>query len=519
MTLRDYLSAARKYWWVILGAASLGALVGVLAVLRADPVYRAEVTFFVKTTGENTASAAAMGDQFAQRRVNSYVGLLASDRLADMVVRTSGLDLSTEEVSGMIGASGDINTVLLTATATSRSEEVASRVARAVALRFPGLVDSIENQSPDETAVTLEVVNGPIVAELPSRAPLKIGTPALLGLLLGFAIALLLQWRDTAVRSVEEVSHLGLGPVLGKVPFDRRIRTAPLILTDDPRSVRAEAFRQLRTNLQFLSVDEPIRVLVVTSSVADEGKSITSANLALTVAAADARVLVIEADLRKPSLADIFGVERAVGLTDVLAGRLDLDHVVQPWGDSGVTVLPSGPLPPNPAELLGSVAMGALLDRARESYDLVVIDTPPLLPVTDPAVLAARVDGAVLVARFGKTSRQQLTQARRALEAVGARQLGTVLTMVPPNKHDGYTPYRYETAPEETTATRVTWEADRPAVYPSEPAAGPEGRPAGPPTLGDRPHQHAVVITGDTRRTQEPVGMVTSQATEQPRGI
>jgi capsular exopolysaccharide synthesis family protein len=500
MTLRDYISAARKYWWVMLGAASLGALVGVLAVLRADPVYRAEVTFFVKTSNQNTASAAAMGDQFAQRRVNSYVGLLSSDRLADMVVRTSGVDITAEQVSGMIGASGDINTVLLTATATSNDEEVASRVAGAVALRFPGLVDSIENQSPEDTAVTLEVVNGPVVGELPSRAPLKIGTPTLLGLLFGFAIAMLLQWRDTAVRSVEEVGQLGLGPVLGKVPFDRRIRSAPLILTDDPHSVRAEAFRQLRTNLQFLSVDEPIGVVVVTSSVADEGKSITSANLALAVAAADARVLVVEADLRKPTLADVFGVERAVGLTDVLAGRLELDDVVQPWGDSGVTVLPSGPLPPNPAELLGSAAMGALLDKARSAYDLVVIDTPPLLPVTDPAVLAARVDGALLVARFGKTSRQQLTQAKRALEAVGARQLGTVLTMVPPNKHDGYTPYRYEAAGDAVTAPAPTWVA--------EPAQQDPGfrfgrRAPAAPEIGDRPRQRTTADPGRGARGTE----------------
>jgi succinoglycan biosynthesis transport protein ExoP len=219
------------------------------------------------------------------------------------------------------------------------------------------------------------------------------------------------------------------------------VKDQPLLVDVDPQSLRAESFRQLRTNIQFLDVDDPIKVVVVTSAVAEEGKSVTSANLALAMMATSARVLIIEADLRRPVQSDFFGVERAAGLTDVIAGRVDLDDVLQPWGTDGLAILPSGHLPPDPSELLGSAAMSKLLGRLRERFDFIVIDTPPLLPVTDAAVLATQADGVVLVVRYGKTSRHQVSSALRSIRAVGARFLGTVLTMAPSSRSGTYTYY------------------------------------------------------------------------------
>jgi capsular exopolysaccharide synthesis family protein len=253
----------------------------------------------------------------------------------------------------------------------------------------------------------------------------------------------LLELRDTSVRTDEQLELVHAGPLLGRIPFDRRIRDAPLVIQDDTHSIRAEAFRQLRTNLQFIDVERPIQVLVVTSSVASEGKSALSANLALAMVAANRRVLVIEADFRRPRLADYFGLERAVGLTDVLAGRVDVEDVLQPWGTDGLVILPSGQLPPNPSELLGSEAMARLLERFRSDFDMIIIDTPPLLPVTDAAVLASSVDGVVLVSRCSKTTTSQVKQAAGSLTAVGARLLGCVLNMKPTRGADAYTYYDY----------------------------------------------------------------------------
>ena len=432
MDLRRCLQAIRKFWWVILIPGLLGAAYGAFSVSREVPLYRASVTFFVTTTGDAAnLSAVAQGDQFAQRRVNSYVGLLSTERLANMVLEKSGLDGTPGKIIAMIDASGDINTVLLTATATSTSEEEAEAVATAIATEFPKVVDQVENEGTTSTAVSLELVSGPTVKQVPTQPTFTVGLNTAIGLALGLVLALLLELRDNAVRSDQELEELGVGPVLGRIAMDRTTRDAPLVTAAASQSVRAESFRQLRTNLRFIDAESPVRTLVVTSSVAGEGKSVTSANLALTMSAADRRVLLIEADLRQPKLADYLGVERAVGLTDVLVGHVRPEDVLQPWGDNGLEVLPSGHLPPNPSELLGSDNMGRLMAELREQFDLIVLDTPPLLPVTDAAVAATQADGVLLIARWGKTTRQQIETSLQALQAVNARVLGSVLTMVP----------------------------------------------------------------------------------------
>jgi len=176
----------------------------------------------------------------------------------------------------------------------------------------------------------------------------------------------------------------------------------------------------------------------LTSSVAGEGKSTTACNLALTLASAGTRVILVEGDLRRPRVADYMGLEGAVGLTDVLIGRAALDDVLQPWGSSPLSVLTSGALPPNPSEMLSSAQMGELIASLRTRADMVLIDSPPLLPVTDAAVLTRECDGALLVVRQGRTTREQLTRSLEALRSVGARLLGTVLNMAATGGAHGY---------------------------------------------------------------------------------
>ena len=225
--------------------------------------------------------------------------------------------------------------------------------------------------------------------------------------------------------------------MLGVISADSSAKS-PLIVDSNARSLRAEAFRQMRTNLQFVNVDSPIRVLVVTSPGVKEGKSTTAANLAVTFAETGLRVLLIEGDLRRPRIAEYLGLEGSVGLTNVLAGQVGIKDVLQPWGDSGLTVLASGSIPANPSELLGSHSMQRLIESLKKSFDIIIIDTPPLLPVTDAAVAAVFADGAIVIVRHGKTTRHQLTQALRALDAVEAKILGTVLNMAPVKGVDAY---------------------------------------------------------------------------------
>ena len=182
---------------------------------------------------------------------------------------------------------------------------------------------------------------------------------------------------------------------------------------------------------------------MVTSSLPGEGKTSTASNIALALRTTGERTLLVDADLRRPQLAGLFGLEGSVGLTSVLLGRIDLREAVQKHSASGLEVLTSGSLPPNPAELLQSHAMEQLLKEARGEYDVIVIDSPPLLPVTDAALIAAQADGAVLVVRQGRTTRDQLTHSLDRLGGVGARPLGIALNMVSARGRGGYGGYGY----------------------------------------------------------------------------
>jgi capsular exopolysaccharide synthesis family protein len=234
---------------------------------------------------------------------------------------------------------------------------------------------------------------------------------------------------------VEQVTDV---PILGGIVFDPKAKERPLIVHVDPRSPRAESFRTLRTNLQFLDVGRTDRSFVVTSSIESEGKSTTGANLAIALADAGSRVLLVDADLRRPKVADYMGLEGAVGLTDVLIGRAELKDVIQQWGRGKLFVLPAGKIPPNPSELLGSARMTHFIGEFNRTFDVVIFDSPPLLPVTDAAILAKNVGGAIIIVAAGRTHKNQLKGAVASLNNVGAPISGLVLTMLPTKGPDAY---------------------------------------------------------------------------------
>jgi non-specific protein-tyrosine kinase len=204
-----------------------------------------------------------------------------------------------------------------------------------------------------------------------------------------------------------------------------------LITVSDPRSPVAEAYRSLRTNLEFSSLDHPLRTLLLTSPGPEEGKSTTLANLAVTLAEAGRRVIVIDCDLRRPRQHDLFGVANGAGLTTLIRDEgAQASPPLQETEIAGLWVLPSGPLPPNPVELLASQRMGQIIERLKERADMLLFDAPPVVVVTDAAVLAGKVDGVLLVVNAGSTRRQLALRAKELLERVNARLVGAVLTNV-----------------------------------------------------------------------------------------
>jgi len=440
MDMRTWLRAVRKYWWIVVICTVLAVSVGALVTLKTPAQFASTVTFFVRTPAEQIGGA-YQGDQFAQKRVNSYVQLMESRRLADLIVTDIDGELTVDEITSRISAKGDLNTVLLTATVTDTSAERSLDIAQSLSRNFVDLVSTLETPPGSSTpSVTIEVTSAATLNPNPvsPRPVINLGIAAFLGVVLGISLAVMRELTDTTARSVEVLRELTGSSVLAVVPFDEAAKKSPLLVDSHARSVRAESFRQLRTNLQFVDVDRPVKVMVVSSSVAGEGKSSTATNMAATFAEAGRKVLLIEGDLRRPRVADYLGLEGSIGLTNVLAGQVKVEEVLQTWGRGGLTVLPSGSIPPNPSELLSSQNMQDLLTAMRSTFDIIIIDTPPLLPVTDGAIAAANADGAILVVRHGKTTRNQVLAATAALAAVDARLLGTVLNMMPTKGADAY---------------------------------------------------------------------------------
>jgi capsular exopolysaccharide synthesis family protein len=433
VTPRQYLDLARARWRSVLAGLLLGLLASVGVTALMPPKYSAAVTIFVsaQTPGGDLAAAVEGGDLSAQR-IATYLEVLRSERVAAEVATRLGGGLTTREVADKITASTTPDTLFLTATVVDQSPQRAADIANLVAARFIDTVAELERPDPQSaplvTARTFQSAVPPTSPTEP-RPVLNIALGLVLGFVAGLGLALLRNAFDQSIKSRDQLRRAVEAPVLGMIATDKDVPKHPLAFRDRPHARVAEAFRQLRTNLQFVDVNGDHRVILVTSAAPGDGKTTTVCNLALAMADAGRRVLVIEADLRHPRTADLFGVERTAGLTNVLAGRMDWMPAVQRWRNS-LDVLTSGPLPPNPSELLSLPTMVRLLADVRARYDVVIIDSPPLAPVSDASVLAPRVDGVVLVVRWGKTTTSAAGDAAESLRAVSSRLLGTVMTMI-----------------------------------------------------------------------------------------
>ncbi|MCY1657983.1 polysaccharide biosynthesis tyrosine autokinase [Dietzia sp. SL131] len=433
MDLRDLLSVIRARWIVIVAAVLLGGLIALGASLLATPTYQARVEFYVTAAAGDSAAAAYQGSLGAQQRVQSYAALVDSAEVTEAVIDDSGVDLSASEVAGRTTASADARTVLLSVAVTDSDPQRALRVADSFGRVLPETISRLETPEGGGPALAkLTVVNPPALPNNPvaPKTEQNVVIGLVLGLLAGAGAVLLVNALDRRVRSKDQLEEIAGKPVVGSIPFrkeeDKEEGAEHLVPFRVGHSPAAESFRRLRTNLQFLSVDKPPRVFVLTSSVAAEGKSETAINLSLALAESGNRVLLVEADLRRPLVVNYMSMPDKVGLTNVLSGQAEFRDVVQETRHQGVDLLACGPLPPNPSELLASEVARQLVDQLREIYDYVIIDSPPLLPVTDGALLSRITDGALLVVRENRTTSDQVAQAVDNLAKADANLLGVV---------------------------------------------------------------------------------------------
>ena len=448
MNARDYLNLLRESKLLILAVLALALLAALGVTIVMPKKYSSEVTFYVVANASTESSAAAsdsfQGAQLSSQRVKSYIELLTGPRVAEEANQRLGLGLTNDELMSRISATSVADTVIITMSTTDGSPGRATQIAGAVSDVFTRLVVQLETPpSPpgQPPVVSVQVVQPPTVPDHAVSPLLRINLliGGLLGLMLGIGIAIARRALTVKIRTTEMLQEAAGATVLGVVPEDHNTARYPISLVADPgvnrmTDARSEAYRRIRTNLELSGDDQIRRVLLVTSALPREGRSITACNLATGLARVGSRVLLIEGDLRRPRITGYLGLDPSPGLVGVLTGEAGIDEALQRWAPGRFDVLAAGSSAASANELLSTRQAGDLFDKLRSRYEFVVIDTPPLLPVADAASLGVHADGAVLVAEWGRARRPQVEAAVASLHLVAVPVIGAVLSRIP-RKH------------------------------------------------------------------------------------
>ena len=444
LELKRLVQILRRSWILIGAFVFLGVSGGALASALTPVQYSSSTRLFVavQILPGSTTGDLVQGNNFATQKVLAYRDVATTPRVLDPVIESLALDTTAADLARRVTATAEPDSVIIEITATGTTPAAAAALTRSIAASFADVVVNQLEKPADDSAspVKIEVLQPAVEPRNPVApvVPLNLALGALIGLSVGLLVAVTIGLLDSRIRGREDIEKITDIPVLGRIAFDSNAKEHMLIARGH-NTPRAEAFRTLRTNLQFVGFERPTRTLVVTSAVPSEGKTTTLANLAIVLAENGATVAVVDADLRVPRLADYLGLEGGVGLSDVLAGRVPLVDVLQPWGTGDqIMVLPAGRNPPNPSELLGSQAMSELISGLGKNYDYVLIDAPPVLPVTDAAVLSRFTDGTLYVAAARRVKATEVRTAILTLETAGITPIGIVLSMLPAEGPDSY---------------------------------------------------------------------------------
>lgn len=457
MNLQDVIKLLRTRWITICVSIVVALLGAAAFTLLTTPLYQASTRLFVATTAGSTLAETYQGNRVSQERVASYSELIMGRSLAERTIGKLDLDMSAEELQANVKAIAKLDTVLITVQVLDASPVRARDIANTLSDEFVTMVRELETPEdgsrPDSRVVVEQRASIPERPVVP-KTTYNLALGLLAGVVVGIGLAVLRDVLDNTVKDRQTLDEITKTGLVGNIPLDKDRRTEPAIAFDTDNSAIAEAFRKLRTNLQFVAVDAPPRVIVITSSVPGEGKSTTAINIALALAEADHNVVLVDGDMRRPSLHRYLDLVGQVGFSTVLSGAATLSDSLQKTRFPGLTVLTSGAIPPNPSELLASQAAKSLLNELRSEFDYVIVDSTPLLAVTDAAILSAAADGVLIIARYGRTKRDQLAHAVESLRDVDASVLGAVFTMTPTRGAAYYYNYSYSEEPGDRHASR-----------------------------------------------------------------
>jgi non-specific protein-tyrosine kinase len=451
MELYEYWRLLVRYSPILIFTCLVGLSGASYVNFAATPKYSASADVFVTTPSTTIdIGSLATGSNFSEQRVVSYAKIISGPATLEPVIKKLNLGVTSEELAGTINASAPNGTVLIRIEVTGEDPNKVAAIANAVAEQFEQTVQFLEATSAS-TSTNIKVT--PVRQALPNYNPVSPNTMLnlILGLILGFAVGTgLVTLKMFFDRTVKNESHLNGIPLLGTILYDPTARDAPLLTESSPYSGRAEAFRQIRTNLTFSEKLSDRKVLAITSALPNEGKTTTAINLAISVSLTGLRVLLVDADLRRPQLNLFLEIPPAQkGVTEILSQTQMLKKFkADPAGmvteiSPTLFALCSGSIPSQPAELLGSDNFVQMLDACRKAYDLVIIDCPPTLPIADATVVSTAVDATLLVVKAGKTSIKQFRGAIESILNVEGVILGCIINMIPSNRRSEEYGYNY----------------------------------------------------------------------------
>lgn len=498
MGARDFLTVIRKYWLLVAVCTLLGGLVAGLLSTSATPMFRSKASLYFSLQFGESAGDLNQGSTYTQNQMQSFAQLATSSIVLEPVVERLELGTTPADLARALEATTPDDTSVLEVTMESDSADEAAAVANAVAQQLSTTVARLAPQNAEGDATVEATVIDPAEPPQFQFAPntrRNVAGGLIGGALLGALLAAAWSRLDTRVRTTDDLAEVTDIPLIGTITRYPRKQPAGLVMQADPQGPVAELYRRIRTNLRFLAVDQEALSLLVTSTAPGEGKSTTAANLAVALAESDLKVLLIDADLRRPAVGRYLEIEDAAGLTTVLIGRADVEDVTQQWGAAGLEVLPAGEIPPNPSELLASRAMESLVAAVRERYDVVLVDCAPVSLVADASILAPLVTGTIVVADASSVRRRPLTDAIEALTRSGAQIVGVVLNKVAgkPGTGYGYTSDVPDRADQTAPAGSRRRSRDRGARVAADPFPSPPPAPGaqheGPAigALSDRP--------------------------------
>ncbi len=449
LDFKQFLVVLRRRWLSVLLIVALALGVASAITFTRTPMYESKAQVLLTVDVRDTTDAYAANLAITQRAA-TYATVAKSTALAELIIEQLDLKVTPEQLASRVDAEVVEGTSLIELRIRDEQPREAQKIADVTTEQFADYIQNLEQATGGDATVLIKETDKATYnpSQVSPTVLLNLIVAALIGLLLGIGLAVTRELLDRTIRTADHVGELTDSPVLASIGFDGDIRSAPLLTDLGGFAARTEAFRLLRTNLQFIDLDHQPRCLVISSAVPGEGKTMTSTNLAVALAQTGRNTLIIDADLRRPRVATTLGLDPAIGLTTALVGKTEIHDAIQVHEASGLHVLASGAKPPNPTEILQSKITHDLIRRLRSSYDMVIIDAPPLLPVADASVLAKLADGVIIVVRHAKTTKDQVNEAINRLNQVGARLYGVVVNMVAKRAVGSYYYYYYEeTAP------------------------------------------------------------------------